>query len=42
MIGDFIYTWRELSKRPGIALTAILSLTLGIGATGSSVIEWAF
>jgi putative ABC transport system permease protein len=33
MIGDFIYTWRELSKRPGIALTAIASLTLGIGAT---------
>ncbi len=30
---DVIFCWRELRKQPGLALTAILSLTLGIGAT---------
>jgi hypothetical protein len=29
----FRYSWRELCKKPGLALTAITSLTLGIGAT---------
>jgi len=33
MLTDLLYSWRELSKRPGITLTAIASLTLGIGAT---------
>jgi putative ABC transport system permease protein len=30
---DLIFSWRELRKQPGLALTAILSLTLGTGAT---------
>lgn len=30
---DLVFSWRELRKQPGLALTAILSLTLGIGAT---------
>jgi putative ABC transport system permease protein len=30
---DLLFAWRELRKQPGLALTAILSLTLGIGAT---------
>src|SRR5579863_2990400 len=33
VLQDLRYSWRELLKRPGIAITAILSLTLGIGAT---------
>ncbi len=33
MLQDLRYSWRELCKRPGLALTAITSLTLGIGAT---------
>jgi putative ABC transport system permease protein len=33
MLQDLIFTLRELRKRPGLAVTAILSLTLGIGAT---------
>lgn len=35
LISDLRYTWRELRKRPGFALTAILSLALGIGATSA-------
>jgi predicted permease len=30
---DLIFSWRELRKHPVVAITAILSLTLGIGAT---------
>src|SRR5580704_16904868 len=30
---DLVFSWRELRKQPGLGLTAILSLTLGIGAT---------
>jgi hypothetical protein len=33
MLQDFVFSWRELRRQPGLALTAILSLTLGIGAT---------
>lgn len=33
MIRDLIFSLRELRKHPGLAVTAILSLTLGIGAT---------
>lgn len=32
---DFSYSVRQLIKNPGFALTAILSLALGIGATVS-------
>ena len=35
MLQDLRFAGRELRKRPGLALTAILSLTLGIGATTS-------
>ena len=30
---DLLFSWRELRKQPGLAITAIISLTLGIGAT---------
>src|ERR1700730_8705890 len=33
MLQDLRLSGRELRKRPGLALTAIISLTLGIGAT---------
>jgi putative ABC transport system permease protein len=33
MLQDLAFSWRELRKNPGLAVTAILSLTLGIGAT---------
>src|SRR5580698_6429468 len=33
MLPDLLFALRELRKRPGLAVTAILSLTLGIGAT---------
>ncbi|HTB10384.1 MAG TPA: ABC transporter permease [Bryobacteraceae bacterium] len=33
MLQDLVFALRELRKRPGLAVTAILSLTLGIGAT---------
>src|SRR5436190_16172608 len=33
MLQDLVFALRELRKRPSLALTAILSLTLGIGAT---------
>jgi putative ABC transport system permease protein len=33
MLQDLRFSYRELRKRPGLALTAIISLTLGIGAT---------
>jgi predicted permease len=33
MLQDFLFSWRELRKQPGLAFTSILSLTLGIGAT---------
>src|SRR6202012_1007375 len=32
---DFRYAWRQLYKNRGVSLTAVLSLTLGIGATVS-------
>lgn len=32
---DLVFSLRELRKRPGLAVTAILSLTLGIGATSA-------
>jgi len=35
LTSDFRYTARELRRRPGFALTAILSLALGIGATSA-------
>lgn len=33
MLQDLFFSWRELRKHPGLAITAVLSLTLGIGAT---------
>lgn len=33
MLHDLRFSWRELRKNPGLALTAIISLALGIGAT---------
>jgi putative ABC transport system permease protein len=33
VLQDLRHSWRELCKRPALALTAITSLTLGIGAT---------
>ncbi len=35
MLRDLRFAWRELRKKPGLALTAIFSLMLGIGATTS-------
>jgi hypothetical protein len=33
MLQDLVFSMRELRKHCGVAVTAILSLTLGIGAT---------
>src|SRR5438874_11144702 len=33
MVQDLSFSWRELRKHPGLVITAILSLILGIGAT---------
>ena len=35
IVADLRYSARELRKRPGFALTVILSLALGIGATSA-------
>src|SRR3989475_2272566 len=35
LLADLRYAGRELRRRPGFALTAVLSLTLGVGATSA-------
>jgi putative ABC transport system permease protein len=35
VIADLRFAGRELRRRPGFAITAVLSLALGIGATSA-------
>jgi hypothetical protein len=41
MLTDFRDAARQLHKAPGFATTALITLALGIGATGRRSLRWS-